>query len=53
MSSDGSTDGTFGVSHLSSMPITLTYGLVLVLVLVILVAMRVLFGSITVSGGAR
>lgn len=46
-------DGTFGVSHLSSMPITLTYGMLLLGVLLLLILLRVVFGSITVSGGAR
>ena len=51
MSDDG--EGTFGISHLSDKPITLSYGLLLVGVLVALIVLRLVFGSITVSGGAR
>lgn len=50
-SEDGA--GTFGLSHLSDKPITLSYGMLLVAVLVLLVILRIVFGSITVSGGAR
>ena len=48
-------DGTssWGFSHLGSMPITLTFGVSLLLVLVVLVLLRVLFGSISVSGGVK
>jgi hypothetical protein len=48
-------DGTFGISHLSGNPIALTYGTVLVVVLLALVLLRILFGSITVgaSGGVK
>lgn len=48
-------DGTssWGVSHLGSMPITLTFGVSLLFVLIVLVLLRVLFGSISVSGGVR
>ena len=42
----------FGVSHLSSMPVTLTFGRVLVGVLIALILLRVVFGSITVGGSA-
>lgn len=45
--------GTFGISHLSDHPIALSYGGLLVVVLLLLLLFRVLFGSITVSGGAR
>lgn len=51
MASSG--DSSWGVSHLSGMPITLTFGIVLFTVLVVLVLLRVLFGSISVSGGVR
>ena len=51
MASDG--ESAFGISHLSAMPITLSFGMVLVLVLVVLVLLRVLFGEIRVSGGAK
>ena len=47
---DGS---SWGVTHLSSMPITLTFGVSLLFVLIVLVLLRVLFGSISVSGGVR
>ena len=50
---DGDGEGTFGVSHLSGMPITLGFGGLLLAVLVLLVILRLVFGSITVSGGAR
>jgi hypothetical protein len=43
----------WGVSHLSSMPITVTFGVVLLAVLVVLILLRVVFGEISVSGGAR
>ncbi len=45
--------GTFGLSHLSANPIALTYGTVLIVVLVALVLLRILFGSISVSGGVK
>lgn len=48
----GSTGSSFGVSHLSSLPITTTFGFVLLVVLVILVWMRVAFGKVSVSGSA-
>jgi hypothetical protein len=47
---DGS---SWGVSHLGAMPITLTFGMVLLIVLIVLVLLRVLFGSISVSGGVK
>lgn len=50
---NGDTESGWGVSHLAGMPITLTYGLVLLLVLVVLIFLRVVFGEIRVSGGAR
>lgn len=46
-------EGTFGVSHLSDLPITLSFGAVLILVLLLLVVLRIAFGSITVTGGAK
>jgi hypothetical protein len=52
MASDGNS-GSFGISHLSSMPVTLTFGVVLLFVLVVLVLLRVLFGSVSVSGGVK
>jgi hypothetical protein len=47
---DGS--GGFGIAHLASMPITLTFGIVLLAVLLVLVALRVVFGNISVGGSA-
>jgi hypothetical protein len=46
---NGDGDGTFGVGHLSAHPITLTFGMVLLLVLVVLVILRVAFGSLRVG----
>ena len=48
-----SDSGTFGLSHLASNPIALTYGTLLIGVLILLVILRVLFGSITVAGGVK
>ncbi len=49
---DGS-GGGWGVAHLAGMPITLTFGVVLAAVLIVLILLRVVFGEIRVSGGAR
>lgn len=46
---DGS---SWGFSHLASMPITLTFGAVLLAVLIVLVLLRVVFGDIHVGGSA-
>ena len=46
-------ESSYGFSHLSEHPITLTYGALLIGVLLLLVLLRVVFGSISVSGGAR
>lgn len=46
-------ENSWGVSHLSNLPITLTFGTVLLAVLVVLILLRVVFGEITVSGGAK
>ena len=46
-------DGNWGISHLSSMPVTLTFGVVLLAVLIILIVLRMAFGQISVSGGVR
>jgi hypothetical protein len=46
-------DGNWGISHLGSMPVTLTFGVVLLAVLVGLIVLRMLFGQVTVSGGVR
>lgn len=49
----GDGESGWGVSHLASTPITLTFGIVLVAVLVVLILLRVVFGEISVSGGAK
>jgi hypothetical protein len=46
-------DGNWGVGHLGSMPVTLTFGVTLAVVLVLLIVLRVAFGQITVSGGVK
>ena len=45
--------GSWGVSHLASMPITLTFGTLLLGVLILLLILRLVFADITVRGGAR
>ncbi len=50
MSGDG--ESSWGVTHLASMPITLTFGIVLLAVLIVLVLLRVVFGNISVGGSA-
>jgi hypothetical protein len=45
---DGGTSG-FGLSHLSNLPITLTFGIVLFATLIILIVLRVVFGSVSVG----
>lgn len=42
-------DGAFGISHLSEMPITLSFGLLLIGVLLLLVALRFLFADVRVG----
>ena len=51
MNGDG--ESGFGLSHLSSTPITTTFGMVLLAVLVLLIVLRLVFADITVRGGAR
>jgi hypothetical protein len=48
-------DGTtgWGFSHLTSMPITLSFGTLLLGVIVVLVILRFLFADISVRGGVR
>lgn len=46
-------ESNWGVSHLGSHPITLTFGISLLAVLVILVLLRVAFGEITVRTGVK
>jgi uncharacterized membrane protein len=50
---NGDSESGFGVSHLASTPITLTFGVVLLFALLVLIFLRVVFGEISVSGGAR
>lgn len=50
---NGDSDSSFGVGHLTSTPITTTFGVVLLAVLVLLVVLRLVFADITVRGGAR
>ena len=50
MASNGdSAGGTFGISHLSGMPVTLTFGATLLAVLIILIILRVLFAEVRVG----
>jgi hypothetical protein len=42
-------DGNWGIGHLSNHPITLTFGVALLAVLIILVVLRVVFGEIRVG----
>lgn len=46
-------ESNWGVSHLGAHPITLTFGMALLLVLVVLVILRVAFGEITVKTGVK
>jgi len=46
-------DGNWGFSHLAGLPVTLTFGVTLLAVLVILIVLRLAFGQITVSGGVK
>lgn len=46
-------DSSWGFGHLSSLPVTLTFGVVLLAVLIILVVLRLAFGSVSVSGGVK
>lgn len=41
----------FGVSHLSETPITVSFGLVLMGVLLLLIILRLVFADVKVSGG--
>ena len=47
-------NSSFGLNHLQDNSITMTYGLVLIIVLVILIALRLVFADVSVSarGGA-
>lgn len=46
------TENGFGFSHLSDLPITMSFGLVLLGVLVALVILRVMFADVRFSAGA-
>jgi len=46
-------ESNFGLSHLAAHPITLTYGTVLLGALFLLIVLRVLFGSVSVTGGVK
>lgn len=47
------TSSGWGISHLSDLPITTSYGVVLLAVVVILILLRLFFADITVRGGVR
>ena len=47
--SDGDGQSSFGVAHLANHPITLTFGIALLAVLIILIVLRVVFGEIRVG----
>ena len=47
MSDDG--QSSFGITHLANHPITLTFGISLLAVLIILIVLRVVFGEIRVG----
>ena len=53
MNGDQTGTGSFGISHLGGMPITTTFGFVLLIVVAILVWMRIAFGSVSASGSVR
>lgn len=44
-------DQGFGVSHLSTTPITVSFGFALLLTLVVLVVLRLVFGDVSVRAG--
>lgn len=47
MSGDG--ESAFGLGHLGGMPITMTFGVALLAVLLVLIILRVAFGEIRVG----
>ena len=51
MNGDG--ESSFGVGHLASTPITVTFGAVLLAVLILLIVLRLVFADVSVRGGAR
>lgn len=46
-------DSNWGFGHLAAMPVTLTFGVALLAVLIVLIILRMAFGSISVQGGVR
>jgi hypothetical protein len=54
-SNQNSSQGSWGVAHLSGLPVTVTYALIIVAALIILFLLRHFFGSIRVGaeGGVR
>jgi len=50
-----SSQGSWGVSHLSGLPVTVSYALIIVLALIVLFLLRHFFGSIRVGaeGGVK
>jgi hypothetical protein len=48
---DGS--GSFGISHLSAHPITISVGMALLAVLLILIVLRFAFADVKLSGGVK
>ena len=46
-------DSSWGIGHLAVRPITVTFGAVLIAVLIILIILRLAFGEITVRGGVK
>jgi hypothetical protein len=46
-------DSNWGFGHLSALPVSLTFGVVLFAVLILLVVLRLAFGQISVSGGVK
>lgn len=50
---DSNSGSGFGVAHLADMPITLTFGMVLIGVIILLVVLRFFFADVTVRGGVR
>ena len=52
MSNDDGTDGAFGLTHLGNLPVTLTFGMVLLGVLILLIILRLVFADVRVGGGS-
>ncbi len=49
MANNDGASGTFGIGHLSGMPVTLTFGATLLAVLIILIVLRVAFAEVRVG----